>query len=214
MRGLIKKDCYLMRAMAGSYLLIFAVFAVLSLAGAYSPSFPASLCALMCIMIPVNTFSYDEMARWDGYAAALPGGRDEVVRAKYAFALLTGLGALALTVLLTLAARSLGGGRDGESLGEALVSVVVPAGAGVGMNAILLPLLFKFGAQKGRIYLGAAVGILFGVLLGGAGALSQIEGETARLLAAALAVALPLLGVFALFPSYLISRAVYRAKDL
>ena len=100
MKGLLQKDFYLMRTLARSYAFILGVFFLLSLTGVYDGTFLCTFLVLMCVMIPANTFSYDEQAKWDKYAASLPAGRPGVVRAKYLFTLLVSLAALALAALL------------------------------------------------------------------------------------------------------------------
>ena len=75
MMGLIKKDVYLSLSMLKSYVVVAAVFALLTMTGIYDISFFVTYLSVMCIMIPVNLFAYDEQARWDKYAAALPAGR-------------------------------------------------------------------------------------------------------------------------------------------
>ena len=96
MMGLVKKDFYLAAGLARSYLIVAAIFLVLSLAGIYEFSFLSSFMSLLCIMLPVNVFSYDEQAKWDKYAAALPGGRRAVVQARYVFTLIVSAGAVVL----------------------------------------------------------------------------------------------------------------------
>ena len=195
MKGLLQKDFYLMRTLARSYAFILGVFFLISLTGVYDGTFLCTFLVLMCVMIPANTFSYDEQAKWDKYAVSLPAGRPGVVRAKYLFTLLVSLAALALATLL-----------------EAELSAVAPAGFGILMTAILLPLLFRFGSQRGRLYLVLVVAVLTGGTVGGAMVLSE-AGLGASILLTLLAAA-PLVGLVALVPSYFLSLRIYREKDL
>ena len=211
MKGLLQKDFYLMRTLARSYAFILGVFFLLSLTGVYDGTFLCTFLVLMCVMIPANTFSYDEQAKWDKYAASLPAGRPGVVRAKYLFTLLVSLAALALAALLQALLFFLG--RAGSAtLVEAELSAVAPAGFGILMTAILLPLLFRFGSQRGRLYLVLVVAVLTGGTVGGAMVLSE-AGLDASILLTLLAAA-PLVGLVALVPSYFLSLRIYREKDL
>lgn len=210
MTGLLLKDFYLMRSLAKSYLLVLGVFAVLTVTGIYSSGFMASFLALMCIMFPVNLFAYDEQARWDKYAAALPAGRVGAVKARYLFTLIVCLGAILLSGVLQAAAFLVGKGEG--PLVDTVFSGVIPAAFGTLMNAVLLPLLYRFGAQRGRIYLLVTMGVAFGLAFGSVAALGQLGVDlSAILLPLAL---LPVLCVLALVPSYHISLGVYRKKDL
>ena len=134
MKGLLQKDFYLMRTLARSYAFILGVFFLISLTGVYDGTFLCTFLVLMCVMIPANTFSYDEQAKWDKYAVSLPAGRPGVVRAKYLFTLLVSLAALALAALLQALLFFLG--RAGTAtLLEAELSAVAPAGFGILMTS-------------------------------------------------------------------------------
>lgn len=134
-----------------------------------------------------------------------------MVRAKYLFTLLVSLAALALAALLQALLFFLG--RAGTAtLLEAELSAVAPAGFGILMTAILLPLLFRFGSQRGRLYLVLVVAVLTGGTVGGAMVLSE-AGLDASILLTLLAAA-PLVGLVALVPSYFLSLRIYREKDL
>lgn len=211
MTGLIKKDFYLSVSMFRSYVLVAAVFALLTLAGIYEISFFVTYMSVMCIMIPVNLFAYDEQARWDKYAAALPSGRAGVVKARYLFTILVCLGSLLFALLLQLIV-ALVSGAQGQERVDLLLSGLFPAAYGCFMNAILLPLLFKFGSQKGRIYLILALGVGVGVIFGGLTGLKEM-GISLSELTLPLFV-LPVVGLLALIPSYLLSRRIFFHKDL
>lgn len=211
MTGLIKKDFYLSVSMFKSYVLVAAVFALLTLAGIYDISFFVTYMSVMCIMIPVNLFAYDEQARWDKYAAALPSGRAGVVKARYLFTILVCLGSLLFALLLQLIV-ALVSGAQGQERVDLLLSGLFPAAYGCIMNAILLPLLFKFGSQKGRIYLILALGVGVGVIFGGLTGLKEM-GISLSELTLPLFV-LPMVGLLALIPSYLLSRRIFFHKDL
>lgn len=211
MTGLIKKDFYLSVSMFKSYVLVAAVFALLTLAGIYDISFFVTYMSVMCIMIPVNLFAYDEQARWDKYAAALPSGRAGVVKARYLFTILVCLGSLLFALLLQLIVAVVSGAQGQERV-DLLLSGLFPAAYGCFMNAILLPLLFKFGSQKGRIYLILALGVGVGVIFGGLTGLKEM-GISLSELTLPLFV-LPVVGLLALIPSYLLSRRIFFHKDL
>lgn len=211
MTGLVKKDLYLSVSMLRSYVVVAAVFAILTLAGVYEISFFITYMSVMCIMIPVNLFAYDEQARWDKYAAALPSGRAGVVKARYLFTILICLGSLVFALLLQLIV-ALASGAQGQERVDLLLSGLLPAAYGCFMNAILLPLLFKFGSQKGRLYLILALGVGVGVIFGGLTGLKEM-GLSLSEVSLPLTV-LPVVGLLALIPSYLLSRRIFFHKDL
>ena len=211
MTGLVKKDFYLSLSMLKSYVLVAAGFAVLTLTGIYDISFFVTYLSVMCIMIPVNLFAYDEQARWDKYAASLPSGRTGMVKARYIFTILICLGSLAFALLLQLIVALFTGAR-GQERTDLLLSGLLPTAYGCFMNAVLLPLLFKFGSQKGRIYLLLALGVGVGVIFGGLTGLKEM-GISLSELTLPLFV-LPVVGLLALIPSYFLSRRIFFHKDL
>lgn len=211
MMGLVKKDFYLAAGLARSYLIVAAIFLVLSLAGIYEFSFLSSFMSLLCIMLPVNVFSYDEQAKWDKYAAALPGGRRAVVQARYVFTLIVSAGAVVLGGAVGAAACLLDP-TAGETLWEMVLSTAAGGSVGILLNAVMLPLMFKFGVQKGRLYLALVLAILFGAFWGGVAALASAVQEPSVLILPLAAI--PAAGLLALVPSYLLSLRVFRKKDL
>ena len=211
MMGLVKKDFYLAAGLARSYLIVAAIFLVLSLAGIYEFSFLSSFMSLLCIMLPVNVFSYDEQAKWDKYAAALPGGRRAVVQARYVFTLIVSAGAVVLGGAVGAAACLLDP-TAGETLWEMVLSTAAGGSVGILLNAVMLPLMFKFGVQKGRLYLALVLAILFGAFLGGVAALASAVQEPSALILPLAAI--PVAGLLALVPSYFLSLRIFRKKDL
>ena len=161
MKGLLLKDIYLLKAYGKTYLLLLAFYAVLGFMN--GASFFSILIAVILLILPLNAFAYDEQARWDKFAVALPGGRRAVVRAKYQFLFLVLAGlfivALAVNLLLLAAGRS----ADAELEGV-LLSVGGTLLAGTLLNLILFPLLFKFGTQKSRLILALIMGVAFAAL--------------------------------------------------
>ena len=211
MTGLVKKDLYLSLSMFKSYVAVAAVFAALTAFGIYDISFFVTYVSIMCIMIPVNLFAYDEQARWDKYAAALPSGRAGVVKARYLFTVLVCAGSLVFSLLLQ-SLVALFSGAQGQERVDLLLSGLLPAAYGCFMNAILLPLLFRFGSQKARLYLILVLGVGVGVIFGGLTGLKEM-GLSLSALRFPLFV-LPVVGLLALIPSYLFSKRIFFHKDL
>ena len=211
MMGLIKKDVYLSLSMLKSYVVVATVFALLTMTGIYDISFFVTYLSVMCIMIPVNLFAYDEQARWDKYAAALPAGRAGMVKARYLFTILICFGTLVFALLLQLIV-ALFTGVQGQERTDLLLSGLLPTAYGIFMNAVLLPLLFKFGSQKGRIYLILALGVGVGVIFGGLTGLKRMGIPLSALTVPFFA--LPVAGLLVLMPSYLLSKRILFQKDL
>ena len=216
MTGLIIKDFLVSKRSLKAYLGIMIFYAVLTFLDVFNISFVTAFVSVMLIMLPIGAFSYDEAAKWDRYAMALPLGRRAVVGARYCFTLLVTLISLALAALAGVAVSVTGQG----SLFEVLVSAFTTLAAGLLIADILLPLCYKLGAERARPYLYAIIFIpvivLFlafrmGVRIDTSWLDSLLLSSPGALLALS---ALPLLAALALmFVSYLISCRVTANKE-
>ena len=88
MTGLVLKDFLMMRKTLKTYVLFFVLYFGMSIAGIFPISVTTSMVTMIIAVLPISTFSFDEMAKWDRYAVSLPLGRREVVGARYLFILL------------------------------------------------------------------------------------------------------------------------------
>ncbi len=210
MKGLIYKDLLTLKANGKVYLFIVVFSAFFMFTDrAFMFSCMLSMLILMC---PLNTFSADELARWDAFSAALPGGRRAVVRGKYALLLLVLAMGTALAAALDLAVVLWD--RDWSALPEMLVATLACAAVGLLLNCILFPLIFRFGTQKSRLIL-AAVGAMVALGIGlSAGVLGE---DTAPFPAAPHPGVLAALAVIVLAAataaSYAISCRIYAKRE-
>ena len=158
MKGLLLKDAYMAAKYCRAYLLIVAVFLIAT------PFSGDNLFLMMypCIlasMVPVNLLAYDAQSKWEQYAGTLPCSRAQLVSAKYLIGLFASCGVLVL-IALVQGIRMAVGSIPVQALGSLMAmsmisSFVVPA--------ITLPLIFRFGPEKGRILYMVVVGIACGI---------------------------------------------------
>ena len=219
MTGLILKDFLVMQKTLRYYLLLMAVYAMLAMTGTFTYSIISAFAVMLGSVAPMSAFAYDEQAKWDKFAVSTPVGRRGVVKARYLYTLLLLLGGGALSILVTTAVVRFGK-AEVEVWWEPLVVTGVVLLLGVALNTVILPLLFKFGAEKSRVISMA----IFVVFFGGMAALSAIgKGrvdlsalmDTLASLPPALLVAAPVVVIFALFwLSYRVSVGIYQKKEL
>ena len=184
MSGLVRKDFYVVKSMA----------------------------VMMLIMLPINTFAYDEQSGWEKLAAATPAGRRGVVGAKYLFTVLLLAVGLALCAGIQASMYAFGIHGDG-TLGECLEASMITVCAGGILNAILLPLIFRFGTQKSRIFFMIAMGVGTAGVVILMGVISATETGIAWLTGAA-ALLMPVAAAAALMVSYAVSLQIYGKKEL
>lgn len=209
MKGLIKKDFLLVKANSKQMLIIFAVYLMLIFQGTMDVTF---VVPLIGIMLFISTFSYDDFNNWNPYAVTLPGGRENVVKAKY-------IASIILTVILSVVALTLGIGVTYIKLNcinieEVLSSLMGTMLSSVIIISLLYPIIFKFGATNGRI-------ILFAVVFGIAGIcalLAQFIDFTPIInminkLDNCALIVIPIISIILLSISYLISNKIYQKKE-
>ena len=165
MRGLIVKDMLVMRKTLRTYALFLLFYLVMSALDLFSISMTTAVIQIIVMMLPMGAFSYDEMAKWDRYAMALPVGRRAVVAGRYCFALILGLGA-ALYGLVVCVLLSIFSGQD--AMMENLLTVLVSLGLGLLYCDILLPLCYKLGPERARPYMYLVIFLPVILLFGGA----------------------------------------------
>lgn len=193
-----------MKQQAKSYLFIVIVWLVIAIYIKDSEFFSGVMIMFM-MMVPLSAFAYDEHCKWDRLGLTMPVTRFQMVLAKY---LLTGLVGVVVSVVSTIVSVLLNG-KPGESIGTSLVLFCI----GVIMASIVLPLIFKFGVEKGRILTISAVLLPIGVVIvlsqyapGIASAVGIYAGMSFIFLAA--------LTVLTLAVSIFISVKVYEGKEL
>ena len=216
MTGLIMKDFLILRKTLRTYLLFIAVYFVLAGAGVWKPQFVAGFVMVMIAVLPMNVFAFDKQAKWDTYGLALPVGRTRTVAARYLCVLILCLSTVVLECafgVVMFAAGKL------EDVGEYLFTGAACGLIAVLMNAVMLPLLYKFGPERARVVLIGVMGLI------GAGVallLIVVERDSNSVwlesLTSAQTAAIPVIGLLAglalLAVSFLLSRHFYGLKDV
>lgn len=147
MKALVKKDLFVLTRQMRLFLVMIVVFAVLP--GASMTTFAVVYAA----MLPYTALAYDERSKWDQMAAMLPYTDRDVVLAKYVLGWLLIAATTALSLLAGLITRA-------DFMGPLLGFCI-----GLLVMALTLPLMFRFGVEKGRMFF-----ILMMVVLGVGGA--------------------------------------------
>lgn len=156
MKSLILKDLYNIGHNLRSMLLILVFFAFLFLAGQKSISSYLPVTSLLCAMMTVTTFSFDEMSSWTKYALILPVTRRTVVASKFAvliiFSAAGTIFGLVCTLIFGIFLPSLNL-YGSDALPVLSLTACLSFSLAVFMGSLSLPLLFRFGAEKARLLL-------------------------------------------------------------
>ena len=162
MKGLLYKDVSIMtRSFKGNILLLVALYGVLILVT--KEAYLAYAMTAVWGIYVASTINYDEQAHWDAYAATLPVTPGQVIASKYLLcAASTAIGA-ALSLALVLLA--------GVGGAEYTLGILACAEVSVLMNALLMPITYRFGAAKSRAYL---MVIVFAIVFGACFAAQEV----------------------------------------
>lgn len=150
MKGLLLKDLYVlthqMRLFIGAILILCVVNEQL-----------ATFAILYAAMLPYTALAYDEQSRWNQLAAMTPCRPRDIVLSKYVLGwlLIAGFAAFSLVMNAIL-------GRLGSDLH---FSVVLSAlSLACICLAVLLPVMFRFGVEKGRMTIILVFVVIFTVI--------------------------------------------------
>jgi len=157
MKGLLLKDFYQAAKYCRSYLLICLGFMGISLIDPSSNNFFLVYPCVMASMIPVNLIAYDTSSRWEVMSLTMPYSRTQLVSAKYLVGLLCEIGVILLTALCYGLKMGTTGSFSVTELGELAVTLVCLT---LLLPALMLPLVFKLGVEKGRIFYLCSVGAI------------------------------------------------------
>ena len=142
MLGLVYKDLMVMRRTLLLYGAMGIVYGYIAIYGdQYGMVF--ALMMIVSAMVPVSAISYDERSKWDKIVNTMPLSRKEVVLSKYVLAiLLTAISSVIIFAFYMLVPEM--------PLEEKAVITAVMAMMAMIYQAALMPVMFKFGSEKGR----------------------------------------------------------------
>ncbi len=202
MKGLLIKDVLNLRPQFRIYIIILLIWFAIALFRA-DCTFFSGVMVMFVVMLPINTIAYDEKAGWDKFALTMPLSRDDIVLAKYLFMICTITAIAVITFIGNLIIT-----RDvAESAGVMLYAMPV----GLILDAVIIPLLLKFGVEKGRVVFIAAMLIAFVIAM-----VVITEGNPGELIAVSETVfniILWLAGIIMTALSVMVSRNIYNRKD-
>lgn len=203
MKGLILKDIFNLKKQYKILLLLFVFYTGFSLLTG-DAGYLTGVLSLMIVMLTITALAYDERSKWDKYALTMPVSRKDLVLSKYLLGILLSIAAFVFNLIFLLIAPS-------NQKSEALPVAAATLGVSLFFLCVVLPVLFKFGVEKGRMLML----IIFFVPTGAIILLSQTElpsisEQFMRLLPWLCIVLLIIIA----FVSVKVSLAIYRKKEM
>lgn len=168
MKSLILKDLYNIGHNAKSMLFILVIFAIVLIPTSGVEGY-IFVCAILCSMMIMTTFSFDDTSKWTRYAMITPISKKDLITGKFiVLAIFCAIGSLFGMVF-----GAIGGvflkkvSFDLVEIGELLFLTLAAWVISLILGSISIPLVFKFGAEKGRVLLLVSflipVAICFGI---------------------------------------------------
>lgn len=154
MRGLILKDLLNLRKNIRTVLIIGLAYSIFF--SAFQPAAMVGIIMILFMTQSLTTFSYDEYSKWNLYALSLPISRQQLVKSKYIVSYLLLIVGAILSFLTTLVISLF---KETFNLFELTSSTFACFSVMAVMLMILLPLIYKFGVERGRILILAVFGI-------------------------------------------------------
>lgn len=157
MKGLLRKDFYLLWNYCRLFIILVLGFLVLSaFAGSGDNAFLVYYPCILGSAMSINLLAYDEAEHWCAYCDTLPVTRRQFVTGKYLMSLICAGIVFLLSAAASAFRLSLNGGFDGADFVDqlAVLATISPLPA-----ALCLPLMFKYGTQKGRIAFFVVIGV-------------------------------------------------------
>lgn len=162
MKGLIKKDLLLLKSQFKTHFIILLIFTAVSFV---SEDYTfITFIPILGVMLIISTLSFDNYYKWDAFALTLPLSRKDNVKSKYALAVLITLTFVILATIILIAFNTIKGLpinvfniltlMCGSLLGAAIAS------------SLFIPLIYKFGSEKGRTIMIIVVFAIGGCIAG------------------------------------------------
>jgi len=165
MKALMMKDTYVIWKQMKFFLVFIVVFASIP------SSFNNIFAIVYAAMLPYSALAYDERSKWDQLAAMMPYTTRDLVLSKYVFGWLCIAAASVVSQGIQLVLSIFW--KDAQfSLTFSLLAVC----CGICIMSITLPLMFRFGVEKGRL----TMFLIIFLVCGSAGAISSIAESAGR----------------------------------
>ena len=210
MKGLLLKDFCILKKQI-KLMVVFVIFYAIWAVAAKMPTMMGTMVILLSIMMPISSMSYDEAGQWYRYAFSLPIPRRTLVLSKYVLGFLVSLGGLVVSAIGNIIVLSL---TNWENAWESWLTIIGFLELGVIFLSIIIPILFKYGVEKGRLFIVviAVIPSLLVALLGSTLKTSGTLMPSAELLQAIL-YSSPLFTLAIFLISFRISVGICRKKE-
>jgi len=201
MNALLVKDWMTSKGLIKNYLLILVIYAVIAYVNDNIYLFSGLLIMIPLLMV-INSMAYDERANTNKLMLASGISRKQLALSKYVFALIL---IIVMTVVNTLVVGMI------VDLSEAVLTSLFMGLIGMTYVSLLLPVIYKFGTEKARIYMMIGFLIPFAgvIALSPLMTLSSVELNEMVMMTIIVLVCLILIGASILLSYHIVERKDY-----
>ncbi len=182
MKGLLIKDVKLMMVQK-RFIILIVCLAICLGTFMYDISYILGYMAFIMPMLALGTISYDEFDNGNAFLFSLPISRRGYVREKYVLCLLMGAASILIGIVLSLVIGTI---KGSEMIPEVLMATPAIFGFVCLMIALMMPLQLKFGAEKSKMLLAGAMGVIFAAGMSISSGLASLDMDVAALMEQAL----------------------------
>ena len=209
MKGLLLKEFAMIGGQMRSWMVAWGIMCIYSIF-MKSNSIMYMYITLCGIMSTMSLFSLDQVSRWDSFVLCLPLKRRDVVKVRYLFGILFALfiGVIGFFLLCICSILR----REYLPLGASLLRLYLVFAGTIAMQSVMLPVLYKFEAEKAR-YICMAIYVL--PVLGAVKLAKWMEGRgTLAGIKHKVLLISPVLLVVLVMISFAVSVRIYKGKDV
>lgn len=162
MKSLVLKDLYNIGHNARQMFILLLFLAVFLIPAAGGEGFIITS-TILCSMMTVTTFIFDEHCKWEKYALIMPVSRKDYVTGKYAVNLIFMISGILFGIIAALVSGLMKG-----SLNPLAVMGCAIAGFFLSLlyGSIIIPLIIKFGTESARIIMMGTILVPSAVIFG------------------------------------------------
>ena len=178
-KGILKKDLYNLASYKQSLLIIIAFIAIFSAFNKNMIQFMPIAISTAMGMIVLSTFSYDEISKANTYILSFPTNRKEIVKEKYILVILSmiigGIIGIILTIVINNILKIINPEYSTIIQAKNLLITTLSGMFGISLvEAIQIPSIYKWGAEKGRIQMFILIFLIIIAIIGLSYLLSKV----------------------------------------
>ena len=215
MKSLILKDLYNIGHNAKSMLLILLVFAIGLIRASGVESYIISS-GVLCSMMIVTTFTFDDHCKWSKYALVMPICKKDIVKAKFIVLIIFCIAGICVGTVFGVA-----GGMAMHKMAlsmEGIVTMFFMGFVGLIVSVIFgsmsIPLVFKYGAEKGRMLLLISFAVPLGICFMVYEILMMLGVKITDQLIFTILCASPLIAAIWIYTMYRISCRIFYKQEI